>query len=229
MPLKFKMTHKRIVSMLQTLGERIQKKRKQLNLKQPELAKKLGLTHSSISNWEADKFHPSAKNLHELASIFNCSIDWLLNGGEEENQTQKDFEINQFLRQTFNIAKIPVLSDDNIINNQREITRYIVTDRKEISKKSFGYIIANNAMQPSFFTDDIVIIDPEITPETDYFVLAKMADSVFFRKFIIKEISNEKINFLLSPLSSHYPTIHSDQCSIEILGTMVEHRSYRKS
>ena len=215
--------------MLQTLGTRIKKKRKEANLTQPELGRKLGLTHSSISNWEADNFSPSAKNLHELASIFDCSIDWLLNGGEEENQTQKDFEINQLLQQTFNVAKIPVLSDENIINNQGEITRYIVTDRKEISRKSFGYVIKNNSMQPSFFPDDIVIIDPEITPETDYFVLAKMADSVFFRKFIIKEISNEKINFLLSPLSSHYPTLHSEQCNIKILGTLVEHRSYRKS
>lgn len=215
--------------MLQTLGNRIKKKRNQANLTQPELGRMLGLTHSSISNWEADKFSPSAKNLHELASIFNCSIDWLLNGGEEENQTQKDFEINQFLQQTFNITKIPVLSDDNIINNQNNITQYIITDRKEISKKSFAYVINNNAMQPSFFPDDIVIINPEITPKTDCFVLARMGNNVFFRRFIIKEVSNTKTNFLLAPLSSHYPTLHSEQCNIEILGTLVEHRSYRQS
>ena len=217
--------------MLQTLGNRIEEKRRQAKLSQEELGEKLGLSHSSVSNWEKDKSKPNGVNLHKLALILNCSIDWLLNGKNQTHLTQ-DIDRNQFLQQTPNIAKIPVFSDENIIHHQlknNNATRYIVTDRCEISKKSFAYVISNNSMFPIFMPDDIVIIDPTVKIETNHFVLAKMANNVLFRKLIIKELNDNIIHFLLAPLSNLYPAIHSDQCSIEILGTLVEHRSYRSS
>lgn len=217
--------------MLQTLGNRIEEKRRQAKLSQGELGEKLGLSHSSVSNWEKDKFKPNGVHLHKLALILNCSIDWLLNG-ENNTHLKQDIDENQFLQQTPNIVKIPILSDENIIHHQlksNNAARYIISDRGEISKKSFAYVINNNSMFPIFMPDDIVIIDPTIQIETNHFVLAKMANNVLFRKLIIKELNNNTIHFLLAPLSNLYPVIHSDQCPVEILGTLVEHRSYRSS
>ena len=70
----------------ETIGERIRRRRKALNLTQKDLAKSLqDASHGSISQWESDTTSPSAKNLFDLSIALECDFAWLLNGGEESN------------------------------------------------------------------------------------------------------------------------------------------------
>ncbi len=61
-----------------TIGEKIQKYRKDLNISQEELSKKLLVSRQTISLWEKNQTQPTIDNLIRLKEIFNVSIDDIL-------------------------------------------------------------------------------------------------------------------------------------------------------
>ncbi len=52
--------------------------RVRLKMTQEELAKKLGVTRNTISRWEGDISSMPGESIMKAASIFGCSIDYLL-------------------------------------------------------------------------------------------------------------------------------------------------------
>ena len=59
-------------------GEDIKKCRKDAGFSQKEIAKKLGVNQSSISDWENDISRPDLETIFELCKIFNVTIYELL-------------------------------------------------------------------------------------------------------------------------------------------------------
>lgn len=72
--------------MKETLGNKIQKLRKERKMTQEELAEKLNVTSQAVSKWETDNSYPDITILVKLADIFGCSVDELL--GREKNETK---------------------------------------------------------------------------------------------------------------------------------------------
>lgn len=62
------------------LGSRIMQRRKQLCIKQSELAEMLGISDNQISNIENGKSFPKLNNFILLCNILNCNADYLLSG-----------------------------------------------------------------------------------------------------------------------------------------------------
>ena len=62
------------------IGEFIQKKRKEQNLTQSDLAEKLNITDRAISKWENGNCLPDAGTMPELCKILNISINDLFSG-----------------------------------------------------------------------------------------------------------------------------------------------------
>lgn len=60
------------------LNQRIRLLRKARGMSQVELAKRLGVTKQSVSNWENDNIQPSIEMLIKLAGVFAVSTDYLL-------------------------------------------------------------------------------------------------------------------------------------------------------
>lgn len=60
------------------LAERIRALRQAAGLTQVSLAKELGVTKQSVSNWENDNIQPSIDMLVRLARLFGVSTDYLL-------------------------------------------------------------------------------------------------------------------------------------------------------
>ncbi|SHK93549.1 helix-turn-helix domain-containing protein [Hespellia stercorisuis] len=60
------------------LGEQIKTLRLIRNLSQIELAKYLGVSKQSVSNWENNNIQPSVDLLVKIACYFGCSTDFLL-------------------------------------------------------------------------------------------------------------------------------------------------------
>lgn len=60
------------------LSQRIRELRLAKNLSQVDLAKILGVTKQSVSNWENDNIQPSVEMLIKLTEIFNVSTDYIL-------------------------------------------------------------------------------------------------------------------------------------------------------
>lgn len=58
----------------------MQAMRKRAGLTQVELAKKLGVSRSSVCAYEAGTREPSNETILKMCSIFGCSVDHLLTG-----------------------------------------------------------------------------------------------------------------------------------------------------
>ena len=66
-----------------TLEKRIAALRHEKQLKQDELAEKLGISSQAVSKWENDQTCPDISLLPQLAQILGISVDELLSGKQE--------------------------------------------------------------------------------------------------------------------------------------------------
>ena len=66
-----------------TIGKRIAALRHEKELKQDELAEKLGVSAQAVSKWENDQTCPDISLLPSLAKILGVTVDELLSGKQE--------------------------------------------------------------------------------------------------------------------------------------------------
>lgn len=59
-------------------GTRLKILRKEKNISQEELAKLIGVSRSSVGNYETNQNMPTAEILDNIANILDCSLDYLL-------------------------------------------------------------------------------------------------------------------------------------------------------
>lgn len=59
-------------------SKRIKELRKESNFTQQELAEKLELTNSTVSDWETGRSEPDLETLTKLAKLFSVTTDYLL-------------------------------------------------------------------------------------------------------------------------------------------------------
>ena len=66
-----------------TMGEKMQKLRKQKNWSQETLAEKLGVSRQAVSLWERGESMPEIDKLIPLARLFGVTADYLLDDTQE--------------------------------------------------------------------------------------------------------------------------------------------------
>lgn len=71
-----------------TLGQRIQKARKEAGLSQEELAEQLGVSRQAVSRWENDNGYPEMEKIIRLSQIYQVSLDYLV--GNEQEKSGED-------------------------------------------------------------------------------------------------------------------------------------------
>lgn len=74
-----------------TLGENLQRLRKEKGLSQEEVAQALFVSRQSVSKWETDKAEPGVDNLKALANLYEVTLDQLT-GHTQVEYTHKDGE-----------------------------------------------------------------------------------------------------------------------------------------
>ena len=107
---------------------RIKELREENKLNQKELASKLLLTNSTISDWERGRTEPNIDQLIQLSNIFNCSIDYIV-GRESEDSiilinnelTEDENNLLDTVRQLNNVNKEMVYTIANLaLSNQNK-------------------------------------------------------------------------------------------------------------
>lgn len=66
-----------------TIGSKLKELREMKGYTQEALGNKLGVKKQTISNWEKENVMPAMEHIINMAEIYNCSIDYLLNSDEE--------------------------------------------------------------------------------------------------------------------------------------------------
>ena len=106
---------------------------------------------------------------------------------------------------------------------------YLLTDL-ELSGSAFALQIEGESMLPQFKPGDRVIVDPEIYPQPGDFVVAMNGGhEATFKKYRPRSMDEAgNVVFELVPLNEDFAPMRSDQTPIRIVGTMMEHRQYRR-
>ncbi|WP_160198824.1 helix-turn-helix domain-containing protein [Senegalia massiliensis] len=93
---------------------RIRELRKEFNLTQEELGKKVGQTKSNISKYETGALEPGIDTLNSLARIFDVSIDYLLG-----NTDQRNISIDEKYKEVYDVeeAMEVILSQPGLMLN----------------------------------------------------------------------------------------------------------------
>ena len=98
------------------IGEFIAEKRKEKNLTQVELAKKLGVTDKAVSKWERGLGCPDVSILEILSKELDVSILELLKGRKIENEVIKITEADDYIKDSFQVS--------DKINREKNIRNY---------------------------------------------------------------------------------------------------------
>ena len=108
-------------------------------------------------------------------------------------------------------------------------SEWLLTDL-QLSGNAFALEIRGDSMLPDFMPNDRVIIDPAVVPQPGDFVVAKNAEEgATFKKYRPRGIGADGREIIeLTPLNPDYPVMRSDVTPIHIIGTMIEHRRYRR-
>jgi len=101
----------------------------------------------------------------------------------------------------------------------------------DLGANAFALEIRGESMLPDFKEGDRIVIDPSVEPLPGDFVVAKNGhEEATFKKYrpTGRLDSNGNLIFDLIPLNLDYAPMHSDVVPLRIVGTMIEHRRYRK-
>lgn len=66
-------------------GERLKILRKDFNISQDELGKKIGVARTSVANYETNRNYPTSEVLEKLSDVFGVSLDYLLGKTDVRN------------------------------------------------------------------------------------------------------------------------------------------------
>lgn len=207
-----------------SLADRVKSRRNLLGLTQTEAADKAGIRQQSWASIEDGKTK-KPRNIISIAKALECDAGWLMTG----DNIQPISEVNT--------RKIPLISYVQAGNLAHSIPitdcdgsfEYILTDQ-DLSQDAFALRIQGDSMEPDFKSGDIVVIDPEIAPNPGEFVVASNGDNeATFKKYRPTHIHIDGTeHFELVPLNDDYPILDSEKGSLIIIGTMIEHRIYRR-
>lgn len=98
-------------------SERLKSERKAKKWTQQQLADKLHIARSNVSNWEANNNGISTELLESLADLFGCSTDYLL-GKTDKRTTYEQWD------ESFPINK-------QELSNLEEISKHLTDEQKE--------------------------------------------------------------------------------------------------
>lgn len=74
--------------------DKLQALRKQNNMTQEELSKRLFISRTAVSKWESGKGYPSIESLQRISVVFSISIDELLSNGELLTMAESENKLN---------------------------------------------------------------------------------------------------------------------------------------
>lgn len=211
-----------------TLGNRIKQVLDQKQMSQAELARLVGVKQQTI-HYLCRSSGQTSRHSVRIAEVLGVNPAWLQSG---------EGDLHDPLALTSNdLTKIPVIrSNIDLVKqfllerlHQKEIIGTLITD-KNVGNKVFALEVDGQSMSPLYQPGDTIVIDPEVKPEPGDFVIAEVNKALVFRKYRPRQMgANGSEYFELAPLNDDFPSVRSDASKIKILGTVVEHRRYRKS
>lgn len=198
-----------------------------------QLADALGISYQAVRKvliGESGGFE--LENHNAACRVLGVCSDWLLSGklpklADSSNVVPADPGTQRIpFLDYVQAGKMTAAASQRIA---AEADEFLLTTN-EVSSSAFALRIKGDSMEPEFKSGDVVVIDIRLAPLPGDFVVAKNGDhEATFKKYRPRGLDpSGKEVFELIPLNEDYAPIRSDQQPIAIIGTMVEHRKYRR-
>lgn len=170
-----------------TLGERIKKVRKALDLTQQEFCDRIGLKRNSISLVESDKRNPSKQLFLAICREFNVSEEWLRTGEGEMFAPASSTELDALAAQYPNMTHETYVFVEKLINLPKASQDIIMGFLREVVK-GFGNVKPGTlAKAPSEMTAE------ELHAELDRQLAMEKRSGGRIRSILIWQLRHGKI------------------------------------
>lgn len=103
-----------------SIGKRIKLRRKELNIKQNELAEKLNISNNHLSSVENGREKPSLELLLNICELLNVTPDYLLLGNMHTNDISQDI-----------LASLRLCTEEDVLLARNIIELLIKRNRKD--------------------------------------------------------------------------------------------------
>lgn len=150
------------------LGKKIRAHRDELGLTQAELADKLGLTYSSVSQWESGRATPRTPILRQLAELFDTTVADLM--GEDAAETA--ISGTSRMVPLLGFAHMGEPCDEGNLSDEVEVPASIA----DAHPHGFMVHAQGGCMDNRFPHDALLLVDPDMEPMNGQPVLAETAD-----------------------------------------------------
>lgn len=150
------------------LGKKIRRYRDGLGLTQAELASKLGLTYSSVSQWESGRAVPRTPVIRQLADLFGTTVSELM--GEEADASA--IKGTSRMVPLLGYAHIGDFEDEGELCDEVEVPASIA----DAHPRGFMVHAHGGCMDNRFPHDALLLVDPDMEPVNGQPVLAETAD-----------------------------------------------------
>lgn len=150
------------------LGKKIRAHRDELGLTQAELADKLGLTYSSVSQWESGRATPRTPILRQLADLFDTTVAELM--GEDAAETA--ISGTSRMVPLLGFAHMGEPCDEGNLADEVEVPASIA----DAHPRGFMVHAQGGCMDNRFPHDALLLVDPDMEPINGQPVLAETAD-----------------------------------------------------
>lgn len=150
------------------LGKKIRKHRNDLGFTQAELAEKLGLTYSSVSQWESGRAIPRTPVLRQLAELFDTTVADLMG----EDAAEAAISGTSRMVPLLGFAHMGEPCDEGNLADEVEVPASIA----DAHPRGFMVHAQGGCMDNRFPHDALLLVDPDMEPVNGQPVLAETAD-----------------------------------------------------
>lgn len=150
------------------LGKKIRAHRDELGLTQAELADKLGLTYSSVSQWESGRATPRTPILRQLADLFGTTVADLMG----EDATETAISGTSHMVPLLGFAHMGEPCDEGDLADEVEVPASIA----DAHPRGFMVHAQGGCMDNRFPHDALLLVDPDMEPVNGQPVLAETSD-----------------------------------------------------
>ncbi|HAT1867498.1 helix-turn-helix domain-containing protein [Legionella pneumophila] len=201
------------------IGKRILEARKAKGLTLKALGELAGgLKQTRLTNWEQGVRTPGPEEIKQLAEALNISPAYLMCLSDETGVK----EVRSYSQ------LIPLLDYQHVVTSDRTLVSVSTTMLSELSSDAFALKITDDSMKPEIRVNDVLVIDPSVSPAPGDFVAVKIAEKAELIICQYKKLSYTSTEFELLTLNDNWPNIKvNDGIQVNIIGKVVQNiRSY---
>ena len=205
------------------IGRRIHEARKEKGLTLKALGELTGnLKQTRLTNWEQGIRAPGPEEIKLLAHALEVSPAFLMCLSDEKVFKQPK-RLVQFIplldyRQVCEVDAILKQQLDSL-----DVIPISTTLLPELSADAFALIIIDDSMMPELRVNDVLVIDPAVSPKPGDFVVATVVgkDDAIVCQY--RQLSYTSPEFDLMTLNENWPNINiNENVKVEIVGKVVQ-------